>query len=95
MRPHFHRHLLDWYRPASSVEGLQNLRRLFHQLYRYFEEGVLCDLFRLAEAYTEALEEGQVSNGATAQPLVGRLDRVFKPLTQNPSEWPEASRPTR
>ena len=89
VRPHFHRHLLDWYRPATSVDGLQNLRRLFHQLHRYFEEGVLADLFRLAEAYAEALEEGQVSGGSGAQPLIGRLDRVFKPLTQTPAEWPE------
>jgi chemosensory pili system protein ChpA (sensor histidine kinase/response regulator) len=89
VRPHFHRHLLDWYRPATSVDGLQNLRRLFHQLHRYFEDGVLADLFRLAEAYAEALEEGQVSGGSGAQPLIGRVDRVFKPLTRTPPEWPE------
>ena len=90
VRPHFHRHLLDWYRPATSADGLQNLRRLFHQLDRYFEGGILADLFRLAEAYAEALQEGQLSSGPAAQPLVGRLDRVFKPLTQTPPEWPQA-----
>lgn len=72
VRPHFHRHLLDWYRPATSADGLLNLRRLFHQLHRYFEEGVLADLFRLAEAYAEALQEGPVSGGAGAQPLLGQ-----------------------
>jgi chemosensory pili system protein ChpA (sensor histidine kinase/response regulator) len=89
VRPHFHRHLLDWYRPATSADGLLNLRRLFHQLHRYFEEGVLADLFRLADAYVEALQEGRVPGGAGAQPLLGRLDRVFKPLAQASPEWPE------
>jgi chemosensory pili system protein ChpA (sensor histidine kinase/response regulator) len=89
VRPHFHRHLLDWYRPVTSDDGLLNLRRLFHQLHRYFEDGVLADLFRLAEAFAEALQEGQIAGGAGAKPLVGRLDRVFKPLTQTPPVWPE------
>ncbi|MGE5152618.1 MAG: Hpt domain-containing protein, partial [Bdellovibrio bacteriovorus] len=90
VRPHFHRHLLDWYRPTTSDDGLLNLRRLFHQLHRYFEDGVLADLFRLAEAFAEALQEGQVAGGTAAKPLIGRLDRVFKPLTQAPPDWPEA-----
>lgn len=85
VRPPFHRHLLDWYRPVTAADGLLNLRRLFHQLHRYLEEGVLADLFRLAEAYAEALQEGKVVG---APPLVGRLDRVFKPLSQTPPEWP-------
>ena len=90
VRPHFHRHLLEWYQPATSADGLLNLKRLFHETYRYLEEGVLADLFRLAEAYGEALEQGQVSGGAGARALFARLDRVFKPLTQTPPEWPQA-----
>lgn len=90
VRPHFHRHLLEWYRPATRDEGLLNLRRLFHQLYRYLEEGVLADLFRLAEAYAEALQDGKVSAGTAAQAVLGRLDRVIKPFVQDPPEWPRA-----
>ena len=88
VRPHFLRHLLEWYRPATSSEGLLNLRRLFHQTYCYLDEGVLADLLRLAEAYGDALETGQVSDEVGARALFGRLDRIFKPLIQTPPEWP-------
>ncbi len=90
VRPHFHRHLLEWYRPATSAEGLVKLGGLFHQLHRYLLEGILADLFRLAGAYVDALQGGQVSPGTAPQALIGHLDRVFKPLIQIPPAWPEA-----
>jgi len=90
VRPHFHRHLVDWYRSTTSAEGLIKLSRLFQQLHRFLKDGILADLFRLAEAYTAGLQRGQVAADADAQALVGRLDRVFKPLVTAPPAWPEA-----
>ena len=89
VRPHFHRDLVDWYRPATSNDGIVKLGRLFHQLHRYLKDGILADLFRLAEVYAEGLQSGDVVGGPPAQALVGRLDRVFKPLVRIPPEWPD------
>ena len=90
VRPHFHRHLVDWYRPSTAAEGLIKLSRLFQQLHRFIKDGILADLFRLAEAYAAGLQRGQVAADSAARGLVGRLDRVFKPLVTPPPAWPEA-----
>jgi len=90
VRPHFHRHLVDWYRPSTAAEGLIKLSRLFQQLHRFIKDGILADLFRLAEAYAAGLQRGQVAADSAARALVGRLDRVFKPLVTPPPAWPEA-----
>ncbi|WP_020504684.1 hybrid sensor histidine kinase/response regulator [Lamprocystis purpurea] len=90
VRPHFHRDLVEWYRPATSSEGLIKLGRLFHQLHRFLKDGILADLFRLAEAYAVSMQGGEIAADADAQTLVGRLDRVFKPLVDTPPEWPDA-----
>ena len=90
VRPHFHRDLVEWYRPATSNEGLIKLGRLFHQLHRFLKDGILADLFRLAEAYAVSMQGGEIAADADAQTLVGRLDRVFKPLVDTPPEWPDA-----
>ena len=89
VRPHFHRDLVSWYRPATSNDGIIKLGQLFHQLHRYLKDGILADLFRLAEVYAEGLQSGDVDGGPPAQALVGRLDRVFKPLVRSPPEWPD------
>jgi chemosensory pili system protein ChpA (sensor histidine kinase/response regulator) len=90
VRPHFHRHLLEWYRPATSKDGLLNLQRLFHQTHRHLEHAGLADLFRLVAAYGEALEHDQIVDGTAARALIGRLDKVFKPLSRIPAQWPQA-----
>ncbi len=90
VRPHFHRDLVEWYRPATSSAGLIKLGRLFHQLHRFLKDGILADLFRLAEAYAVGLQGGEIVDDAQAQALVGRLDRVFKSLVDTPPEWPDA-----
>ena len=90
VRPHFHRYLVEWYRPESSADGLIELGRLFHQIYRYLKQGVLADLFRLAEAYADSLQGGQATSGPVARSLVSRLDKVLKSLTQPSPEWPDA-----
>ncbi len=89
VRPLFHKHLVQWYRGASPDQGLNNLAQLFQQLHRYLHEGVLSDLFRLAEAFLGALQRGRLESGAAERALIGRLDRVLKPLAQPAPEWPE------
>ncbi|MFZ0789594.1 MAG: hybrid sensor histidine kinase/response regulator, partial [Chromatiaceae bacterium] len=89
VRPLFHRHLVEWYRPNTAAEGLARLAALFQQFHRYLIDNVLSDLFRLAEAYTDALQVGQVADGHAARTLIGHLDRVLKPLVQDPPAWPK------
>ena len=88
VRPHFHRDLVEWYRPATSRDGLAKLARLFDQLHRYLKDGHLADLFALAQAYAVGLQGGEGVAAAPDRVLVGRLDRVFKPLANVPPEWP-------
>lgn len=90
VRPHFHRHLVEWFGPYSSGEGLVKLSRLFQQLHRFLKEGMLSDLFRLAAAHAAGLQRGQVAADASARALVSRLDRVFKPLSAAVPTWPES-----
>ncbi len=90
VRPHFHRNLVEWYRPETSADGLVKLGRLFHQVHRYLKDGILADLFRLAEAYTAGLQGAQIAAGPAARTLLGHLDRVLKPLTLTPPLWPDA-----
>ena len=88
VRPHFHRNLVDWYRPATRDDGLARLAALLHQVHRYLKDGTLADLFRLAEAYAAALQAGQITPDANARALISHLDRVLKPLAAIPTEWP-------
>lgn len=89
VRPLFHKHLVQWYHGTSPAQGLINLTQLFQQLHRYLYDGVLADLFRLAEAYAGALQRGRLESGAAARALIGRMDRVLKPLSRPTPEWPE------
>ncbi|MFD2113921.1 Hpt domain-containing protein [Thiorhodococcus fuscus] len=89
VRPQFHRHLVEWFRGAPENQGLLYLGQLFHQLHGYLKEGLLADLFRLAEAYVESLRDGRMPSGPQTRSLLGHLDWVLKPLVQTPPQWPE------
>jgi chemosensory pili system protein ChpA (sensor histidine kinase/response regulator) len=90
VRPHFHRNLVDWYRPETRADGVAKLAALLHQVHRYLKDGTLADLFRLAEAHAAGLQSGEVQADANARALVAHLDRVLKPLAAIPTEWPHA-----
>ncbi len=89
VRPHFHRSLLQWFRPESSRQGLISLGRLFHQTQRYAQEGVFHDLFSAAEAVVEGLLAGSIPTDSSSKAVIGRIDRVIKPLAEDPGAWPE------
>ncbi|QIK38761.1 response regulator [Caldichromatium japonicum] len=87
VRPQFHRHLVEWYR--GDTQGLAHLESLFHQLKDYLREGLLADLFALAERFAQLQGMGQIEITAQTRTLMGHLDWIFKPLTQHPPVWPE------
>jgi chemosensory pili system protein ChpA (sensor histidine kinase/response regulator) len=87
VRPQFHRHLVEWYR--RDTQGLTQLGRLFHQLHDYLKDGLLADLFRLAEMFASALQDGRLESSPRARTLMGHMDWALKPLTQRPPVWPE------
>ncbi len=89
VRPQFHRHLVEWYRDDAQSQGLLHLSSLFRQLHDYLKDGLLADLFRLAEVFTDALRDGRLATEPSTRTLMGRLDWVQKPLTQSPPQWPE------
>ncbi len=90
VRPLFHRHLVEWHREGAGANALVKLGGIFRQLHRHLTDGILADLFRLAEAYADGLQGKQQAPSPAAQTLVGHLDRVLKPLTQIPPAWPAA-----
>lgn len=92
IRPQFHRHLVEWYR--LDAQGLAQLGRLFHQLHDYLKDGVLADLFQLAERFAAALQDGRLEPSPRARTLMGHLDWALKPLTQRPPVWPEVDAKT-
>ncbi|NEV61543.1 Hpt domain-containing protein [Thiorhodococcus minor] len=94
VRPQFHRHLVEWYKGDTESQGLLHLTSLFHQLHDYLKEGLLADLFRLAEVFTEALQDGRIQTGPAARTLLGHLDWALKPLSQRPPQWPEVDTKT-
>ncbi|AFL75176.1 Hpt domain-containing protein [Thiocystis violascens] len=89
VRPQYHRYLVEWYRGDPNRQSLPRLGGLFHHLHDSLREGVLADLFRLAEVFTEALRNGALATDARARSLMGHLDRVLKALSQQPPQWPE------
>ena len=89
VRPQYHRYLVAWYRGDPESQGLAHLGSLFHHLHGYLKEGVLADLFRLAELFAEALRDGRLANDPRTRSLMGHLDWVLKPLVQKPPQWPE------
>ncbi len=88
MRPRFHRALLEWYRPVSGGDGLAQLGLLFIQIQDRLGPGLVADLFRLAQAHAGALRSGDLPADPAARVLLGQLDRVFKPMTEIPPQWP-------
>ncbi|RKT44432.1 hypothetical protein [Thiocapsa rosea] len=89
VRPRFHRGLVDWYRDATDPRGLMRLEVLFRKLNAGLGTGVLADLFGLAEIFAAALRDGRLACDAGMRSLMGQLDRVLKPLAQQPPVWPE------
>ena len=90
VRPRFHLGLVDWYRNATDPRGLRRLEVLFRKVHAGLGGGVLADLFGLAEIFAAALRDGRLGCDAGTRSLMGQLDRVLKPLAQQPPLWPEA-----
>ncbi len=89
IRPHFHRYLVRWFNGEEPREGLLGLGRLFNHLRRYFKDGPLHELFLASEGVIEGLVEGTIPADPPAKALIGRLDRLLKPLVADPPTWPE------
>jgi chemosensory pili system protein ChpA (sensor histidine kinase/response regulator) len=88
VRPHFHRYLLLAFR-GDGEQGLTGLGNLFHQLHRFFKEGVFCDTFRAAEAMSAGILDGGIPVTPASKAALGHIDSVFKPLLQRDPAWPE------
>ncbi|SDW62782.1 chemosensory pili system protein ChpA (sensor histidine kinase/response regulator) [Thiocapsa roseopersicina] len=89
VRPRFHLGLVDWYRNATDPRGMTRLEVLFRKVNAGLGGGVLADLFGLAEIFAAALRDGRLGCDAGTRSLMGQLDRVLKPLAQQPPLWPE------
>jgi len=89
VRPHFHRYLLQWFSGDIAQEGLLGLARLFNQLRRYFKQGTVHELFLAAEGVIQGLVDELITADAPTKALIGRIDKVLKPLTAASPEWPE------
>jgi chemosensory pili system protein ChpA (sensor histidine kinase/response regulator) len=89
LRPRFHQALLEWYRGAGHDSGLADLSGLFRTLGSGLGQGLLADLFRLAETFATSLNDGRLQSGSDARALMAQIDRVLKPLAQQPPRWPE------
>ncbi|MEA3278757.1 MAG: Hpt domain-containing protein [Pseudomonadota bacterium] len=88
-RPYFHRYLLQSFREETSREGLSNLGHLFNRLQEDVQDGIFYELFRAVEAMAEGLKEVGIARDLAAKMLLGRLDRVMKPLMERADNWPE------
>ncbi|MCG6940908.1 MAG: response regulator [Thiohalocapsa sp.] len=88
VRPHFHRYLVRWFNGDNAHEGLLGLSRLFNHMRRYFKQGPVHELFLAAEAVVDGLLDGQLDADAPTKALIGRLDKLLKPLTATVPEWP-------
>ena len=88
VRPHFHRYLVRWFNGDNAHEGLLGLSRLFNHMRRYFKQGPVHELFLAAEAVVDGLLDGHLEADAPTKALIGRLDKVLKPLTAAVPEWP-------
>jgi chemosensory pili system protein ChpA (sensor histidine kinase/response regulator) len=88
VRPHFHRYLVRWFGGDNAHEGLLGLSRLFNHMRRYFKQGPVHELFLAAEAVVDGLLDGQLEADAPTKAVIGRIDKVLKPLTAPVPEWP-------
>jgi len=89
VRPHFHRYLVRWFNGDDAQEGLLGLARLFNHMRRYFKQGTVHELFLAAEGVVEGIVDDAITADAPTKALIGRIDRVLKPLTKTPPQWPE------
>jgi chemosensory pili system protein ChpA (sensor histidine kinase/response regulator) len=88
VRPHFHRYLVRWFSRNNAHEGLLGLSRLFNHMRRYFKQGPVHELFLAAEGVVDGVLDGHLEADAPTKALIGRLDKVLKPLTAPTPEWP-------
>jgi chemosensory pili system protein ChpA (sensor histidine kinase/response regulator) len=88
VRPHFHRYLVRWFNGDNAHEGLLGLSRLFNHMRRYFKQGPVHELFLAAEAVVDGLLDGQLEADAPTKAVIGRIDKILKPLTASTPEWP-------
>ncbi|NBC15006.1 MAG: hypothetical protein GVY09_17045, partial [Gammaproteobacteria bacterium] len=88
VRPHFHRYLVRWFSDDNAQAGLLGLSRLFNHVRRNFKQGPVHQLFLAAESLVDGLLGGHLEADAPTKALLGRLDKVLKPLTAPAPEWP-------
>ncbi|MBK1631191.1 hypothetical protein CKO31_10660 [Thiohalocapsa halophila] len=88
VRPHFHRYLVRWFSDDNAQAGLLGLSRLFNHVRRNFKQGPVHQLFLAAESLVDGLLDGHLEADAPTKALLGRLDKVLKPLTAPAPEWP-------
>ncbi len=86
VRPHYHRHLVEWLRGDPEHRVLTTLGELFGQVAAVPDAGVVSDLFQLAQLFTVAVRQTQRVIDAPLRSLLGHLDRVLKPLAQTPPQ---------
>ncbi|MBK1641367.1 hypothetical protein CKO12_05655 [Chromatium okenii] len=86
VRPHYHRHLVEWLRGDPEHRVLTTLGELFGQVAAVPDAGVVGDLFQLAQLFTQAVRQTQRVIDAPLRSLLGHLDRVLKPLAQTPPQ---------
>ena len=87
LRPHFHRYLLLAFQRDGEA-GLRGLGQLFGQLRRHFQNGVVCDAFRAAEATALGILDAGIPLTPAAKAALGHIDNIFKPLLQSKPAWP-------
>lgn len=90
-RAQYHRLLLDWYRHAPEGQACEHLAQLFGHLATLFRETVIGDVFALGQHFATALHEQRLPVTPGARSLMGRLDWILKPLSQQPPQWPQGN----
>ncbi|AKH20586.1 Hpt domain-containing protein [Sedimenticola thiotaurini] len=92
LRYKYHKALLDWYKGADSVGGLERIAGIFRDL----EEAAWTDpvkrLFRIGHALVNALHDGGLESGIATKLLVGKIDREIKRIIDD-GEQPVAQAP--
>lgn len=88
VRPHLHRYLVRWFSDDDAQGGLLGLSRLCNHMRRNVAQGPVHQLFLAAEAVVDGLLDGHLEADAPTKALLGRLDKVLKPLTAPVPEWP-------
>lgn len=89
VRPHFHRSLVRWFNGEDPQRGLLILARLFNQTRRCCKDGPIHELFLAAEGVIQGVLDGTIVGDAATKALIGRLDKVLKPMVAEQPAWPD------